>query len=586
MKSIFKTPSSMIFLVASLGFALLAFSGSLLAHSPIPYWDMWNGYLGFYLNLLSGDWGSLWAQHNEHRILLTRLLFWVDLAWFNGWSYFLVITNLTLVAACAAMFWRIRAEQSRGHNLFVGFFIVAWMFSWCQHENLLWGFQAQFILAQLIPLMAFYAMHQSVSHPESKWRFGLVIGLGLLSLGTMANGVLALPLVTVLALLSRASWRRVAVLGALSVLGVALYFHGYVKPAHHGSLTQVLLDDPLGLVDYILVYLGGPFHHLLPSSRLRMVIPRVMGLLFVVGTMVAARQVLRATHRNTLALALLIFIVFISGSALATAGGRMFLGVEQALSSRYSTPVLMGWVSLLLLYMPLVDQSAILRKKTLTVLLVLLVPMSVAQAKALGSDSRKQTAAEHWAGALALEYGIRDLAQISKLFPDPEVALMIAKGASERQLSVFGHPPLGNLKEQLDTQFASLGSEACSGHLEEVKAIDGDDRFVQVQGWLFSDKQLKAPKVAQFIDSNGMIIGATVSGFAHSTQNGRNERKARWAGFKGYIRAEAQGKSVVLADQEYNCQLQLRIPSIVSQVASQGLGNTRPQTLSNEPLPQ
>jgi len=33
-------------------------------YSPIPVWDMWNGYLGFYENVSAGDWSAWWGLHN------------------------------------------------------------------------------------------------------------------------------------------------------------------------------------------------------------------------------------------------------------------------------------------------------------------------------------------------------------------------------------------------------------------------------------------------------------------------------------------------------------------------------------------
>ncbi|MGD4365427.1 hypothetical protein QT713_22860, partial [Xanthomonas citri pv. citri] len=41
--------------------------------SPVPFWDMWDGGLGFYVRQMT-DVSQWWAQHNEHRIVLSRIL--------------------------------------------------------------------------------------------------------------------------------------------------------------------------------------------------------------------------------------------------------------------------------------------------------------------------------------------------------------------------------------------------------------------------------------------------------------------------------------------------------------------------------
>jgi hypothetical protein len=47
-----------------------------------------------------------------------------------------------------------------------------------------------------------------------------------------------------------------------------------------------------------------------------------------------------------------LFILYIGGTALATAGGRLIFGIEQALTSRYMTPSLMAWAALFVIIMP------------------------------------------------------------------------------------------------------------------------------------------------------------------------------------------------------------------------------------------
>jgi hypothetical protein len=55
---------------------VLAVIGAVRWYSPVPYWDMWDGYLIYYLfSVQSGIWAHVFAQANEHRVTLSHLLF-------------------------------------------------------------------------------------------------------------------------------------------------------------------------------------------------------------------------------------------------------------------------------------------------------------------------------------------------------------------------------------------------------------------------------------------------------------------------------------------------------------------------------
>ena len=57
-------------------------------YSPVPHWDEW----ALFYDLANGvkSLGWLWQQHNEHRILTTRLLFLLDVELFHGTQIFLL----------------------------------------------------------------------------------------------------------------------------------------------------------------------------------------------------------------------------------------------------------------------------------------------------------------------------------------------------------------------------------------------------------------------------------------------------------------------------------------------------------------
>ena len=153
MRDVLKDKVALVFMGAAVVFLGLATIGGIRAYSPVPFWDMWDGYLNFYFTLNTGDLSAWWAQHNEHRPVLARLFFWIDLAWFHGSVWFLLVINYLLACCICLVFWLYAREASAANLNFFGFFLIAWLFSWSQEENFTWGFQSQFFLAQLLPLV-------------------------------------------------------------------------------------------------------------------------------------------------------------------------------------------------------------------------------------------------------------------------------------------------------------------------------------------------------------------------------------------------------------------------------------------------
>ena len=416
----------------------LAIIGGYEAYSPVPMGDMWNGTLGFYVNASHGDWSSWWAQHNEHRILLSRILFWMEEAWFSGKGLFLLVTNYLLVAGVAILFFFIWRERSRGWGASFAVFLSVWLLSWIQNDNMIWGFQSQFVLAQLLPLMAFYFLHrasQSNSH-GGRW-FAASATCGVMALGSMANGVITLPLLTLLALALRMNHRRVIVLGALSIVGVFLYFHGYQAVGGHGSLTQSLKEIPEGVIDYMQVYLGGPFYFFLGENPLSLMFARIASVVLVVGAILCLQKELSAPHRSSLALAMLCFILYIGGSAFGTAGGRAIFGAGQALTSRYMTPALMAWAAFFVLVVPGLKHMARGIRWFWGTLFALLV-MSMLSYQLRATTPRTDELYDRSLATLAIEMRIPDQTQIAHIFGNAEWMLRIAGGRDESAFDWVG----------------------------------------------------------------------------------------------------------------------------------------------------
>lgn len=557
-------------------FVLLAIIGGIKNYSPVPFWDMWDGYLAFFTRISHGDWSAWWAQHNEHRIVLSRILFWVDLAWLDGTGWFLILVNYLLAAMSVTLFWTILKEKiaNQNQNLLIfllGAFLCIWLFSWVQYENLTWGFQSQFFLAQLVPLAAFYCLHKASIYKEShgsnlcRWFIAACL-IGFASLGTMANGILALPILVAMALALRLRWSRTTMLVMLAVTGSMLYFHGYQLVERHGSLRQTLLENPLELTAYTLLYLGGPFYYFLGKGVVALHIAQAMGLVMICSCLYFAYRAVRNPRTYSLDLALLAFLLYIGGTAFGTAGGRAIFGVYT--TSRYMTPALMAWAALLMLYLPYIITTYHKNKPLILIpLCALVISMLPAQLKALKSNETRNF--EHRIAALALAMRIHDAPQIQTIYPSVEAALNYSEFPLKSGISIFGTRSIRDASKLIGNTEPSSSSITCQGQLYGVQRIENENRYVSVRGWIYNPKLNLVPHVVHILNEQKIIVGYALVGQPRpDTNSGIIDSKAELSGFKGYLLTDQLDQNLIFQGIEPSCAFNATVPSIPYQMKS------------------
>ncbi|MBV9767927.1 MAG: hypothetical protein JOZ32_00005, partial [Bryobacterales bacterium] len=129
-----------------------------MTHSPVMYLDQWSIVQDLQQSKGAVSLPLLWAQHNEHRILIGRLALITDLDLFGGRNDSLFV-EIVLVQLCLVglLTWMCRYfGQFRGAVLVtaIGFFSYC-MFCPLQLENFFWGFQIVFVFAELSAALSF-----------------------------------------------------------------------------------------------------------------------------------------------------------------------------------------------------------------------------------------------------------------------------------------------------------------------------------------------------------------------------------------------------------------------------------------------
>jgi hypothetical protein len=543
----------------------LAVVGAVRGFTPVPWWDMWDGYIEFYLRVRGGETSAWWGQHNEHRLLLSRLLFWPDIAWFGGRGVLPIVANYAVVAGVAAAFWhalRETAGNARSTDVLglVGAVGTAWLFLWIQDFNFAGAFQIQFFLAYAVPLWALLALHRSTLSGGSAAWFGVACLLGAASWGTMANGILIGPLMVLHALVTRQSRLRIAALTLLAALVIGTYLHGYVPGPNQTSTTAALLAQPGRAIAYVVLYLGGPFFHLFGRSGLGRAIAALAGLVLLAGSARVAWLLLTRRPTDSLRTALLMFVAFVVGTAVVTAAGRLEYGLSQALSERYATPALMAWFALAILYTPALLASrragAVNRLAWPAAALVLL--MLSFQVRALVRPH--EMLIERATGALALAMGVRDPIYVGTVYPDVDRALALARRASDARLSVFADAPLAGLPARIGQVSDMPDGRLCAGTIDPVERIDGAEAWVRVTGWAFDEAGGRAPEFVELLDADRRVVGVAMVGKRRADARARLGRVARDAGFRGYLLADRAAGALTVVAPGFGCRLEPQVP--------------------------
>ena len=192
-----------------LAFAVLLFGVKLwLIHSygnDTPFWDQWDAEAAeLYEPFLQGrlTWGDLFAAHNEHRILTTRLLGLLLLSLNGAWSPLLeMVVNASLhIAVLAVTVWLVARSIVDGEHadaiskvtlalLVFATVLFAVPYAW---ENTLAGFQAQFYFVLLFSVLSIWLLLRNLVFSPGWW--GGVF-LAVVAYFSLASGVFALAAV-------------------------------------------------------------------------------------------------------------------------------------------------------------------------------------------------------------------------------------------------------------------------------------------------------------------------------------------------------------------------------------------------------
>ena len=322
----------------------------------VPYWDEWFTPASIFSKIYDSEqisFSDLIEQHNESRLFFPKLIFLVS-AYLTHWDtrYEMAIIFLMACLIAINIFYMVtktinvgKAREGVQSLLLVALSNIL-IFSPAQYESWLWGIQ----IVVFIPILCLTTgISVWYSNLRIAWKVIFVVALSTVSTFSYANGLLCwflLPLTAVIL----GQWdilkgrvKLIVFWGIACVSNLTLYFWNYIKPTHHPSLFKSLFH-PLKALNYFFAFLGSSLggNSLIVSSMIGFVIVLLAGISGIMFSIRWGNKSLRyrAAGWSTL-------LVYSLASAIVTTSGRMGFGVEQALSSRYTTFSVYGIVGLL-----------------------------------------------------------------------------------------------------------------------------------------------------------------------------------------------------------------------------------------------
>ncbi len=326
-----------------------------------PFRDMWE-VMPFIEKALQGhaSIADYWEQYGySHRPLVSRLLWVMDVRWFAGSNFFLLITSIFMqMVILAVLGCALFADSSylKKQKLVLLVMLVYCLFNSTQNFNFLHTFDVQWFLASAFAV----ASCACIVYGKRVSGF-LFVSLFCIVVASMNNfsGIMIFPVNCLLLLALRYPWHRVLVFVLLGAAYLACYFY---RLTGEGAGTGLSLPPDglflqaalVVLVTFPLNYLASPLSFQLSAmgplhapAFLAVVPALLVGLLLLPILLAWWRGVFRYRHYSSLAWLGLSLLLYAYCVGVVTAVGRALFW-ENVYALRYQNIVLLFWMGLVL----------------------------------------------------------------------------------------------------------------------------------------------------------------------------------------------------------------------------------------------
>jgi hypothetical protein len=419
----------------------------------VPHMDQWE-----LVPLLKADaerritLAQLWAPHNEHRLVIPRLVM-LFLARVSHWNircelllnFFLALIIMMFVVLLIRDTVKRIAPDTPQLTPWLALISGLLIFSLTQWHNWVWGWQNQIFFNVLATVTTAWA----IGRYGPRWP-GLLLGLAgaVVAMLSFANGLLLFFLLSGALIVPQPNREKpsIRLLGTvipffLGIVFTVLYLKGLGLPPRP-SLTPIKV---LSYVQYTLAYLGSG----LSQWNLSLAIGwGAMGLMILIG--LAAFLLCTKTKDLKAITPFLLLSTYAILSGLLSAMGRTSFGVKQALAPRYVTISTLFWISVVVVtasvIVPPLKNSGDLKPLpkiilTTVTILALLAFTSTGISWISSWTNLLRYAKIHQAGLVCVQHYEEASDRCLQIhYPDPKVLRQRAQWLKENHLSLFRNP--------------------------------------------------------------------------------------------------------------------------------------------------
>lgn len=354
-------------------FILSTLVGTLINYTAIPQADMWSNFELIY-EFEKQNYAYLFTQHNEHRILLPRLIYLLDYYLFNDGYYLLYFLNIFLFFIITLLLnkYFLETPTKKKFDSSLTIFSIGMLFFWGQKSNFVWAYQSQFLLAYIIPMIAIH--YSSKIHMNYGYLF-LSIFIAFLGIITMANGLFTLPVIFIFLLLNKYFFESLIVL-LLSLLSFVLYFYNYFSIENHSNYLSLINNFHSVLIFYFTLC-GNYTSFIAGKGTVGIFTAVLFGFFLNLGLIYLVINNFKSLKKEYLFYIILFLII----SLLSIAVGRVDFGLKSAINSRYITPsIILLCISIFYFYKHSNINLYNLRS-ILIIILILLIPYQISALK-------------------------------------------------------------------------------------------------------------------------------------------------------------------------------------------------------------
>jgi hypothetical protein len=261
------------------------------------------------------------------------------------------------------------------------------------------------------------------------------------------------------------------------------------------------------MLQYVAVYFGSTWvRH---SSGWVAVVAGAAGV--CASVVIIVFVVLQRRTKSLFLLELSLLMLLCLATAVITASGRLYLGLEQATVSRYQTFALLFWCSLGLALLFYASRSPTQWYMLSAFLLALMLGFA--------TQGRLPLIDAQWHQlrlrlvSLALLTGVQDPATLAEANPDSQAVLRAAQYMKQNRLSVFAGDLYSQLGQPLGSVYRFGPAGECSGYVSSSQVLPADDgQGLRMTGYAW-DKRLNRPArvIVAIVDGRISGFGSTIA---------------------------------------------------------------------------